>query len=388
MHELRFDQDSMTITAILNPKERTSSAIHCRLFQVPILCSLFLLSVFIISCHKLAPPQPPDNFVDTTSHNISWSIYQFGDALSNALFDVGIVNDTLAYAVGSITLNDSTGHLTFPGYGIVRWNGKTWKLLQLSWVDNEGNKSYFDNIEGILILSPNDIWLAAGSVFHWDGVSPQAQLMWLRNAVPDPDAFIIRLWGNSPSSIYAVGNAGTIIHYDGKTWQAIKSGTTMQIRDIWGAVDPSNGTTQILAVASADSAKKLIRIQGTSASFIPDSGLSTALSSVWFVPNQKYYVVGAGIGQKDRLDNSPWSVYPSGVVTSYMSSRVRGRAINDVFVVGSFRELVHFNGESWHNYRDQVPITNGALGQIAMTEHLVIAVGDDGQPAIAVVGRR
>ena len=98
--------------------------------------------------------------------------------------------------------------------------------------------------------------------------------------------------------------------------------------------------------------------------------------------------MGAGIGQKSVLDASPWSVYPSGVVTSYLSGCVRGNGVNDVFVVGSYLECVHFNGDSWHNYRDQIPFADGALGRIAVKGNLAIAVGSIGQQAVAIVGRR
>jgi hypothetical protein len=347
-----------------------------------------LAAMLCWSCHHSTPPQPPDNS-STTSHNITWSFYRIGDALTNILYDVAVVNDTLAYAVGNITYNDSTGQPVYPGYGLVQWNGKTWTPRRLSWVDTDGHLNPFDNIEGIFVLAPNDIWLVVGSLFHWDGVSPTAQLLWLRTSIPDRSAFLIKIWGSSPSSIYGVGFGGIIVHYDGNTPQVINSGTHYDIRDIWGAVDPTTGRTQIIAVASsADTAKKLISIDGTTVSFLPDSGLSSALYSTWFVPHQKYYVVGAGIGQKNNLDSSPWSVYAPGIVTSYISSRVRGTAINDVFVAGSFKELVHFNGETWYNYRDQVPNGFGALGGLAATKHLVIAVGLEGQPAIAVVGKR
>lgn len=41
--------------------------------------------------------------MDTTSHDFTWQIYTLGDGTgSSCLYDVAIINDTLAYAVGEI----------------------------------------------------------------------------------------------------------------------------------------------------------------------------------------------------------------------------------------------------------------------------------------------
>ena len=200
-----------------------------------------------------------------------------------------------------------------------------------------------------------------------------------------------RIWASGPSKVYAVGHLGQIGLWNGASWQKLSSGTTLDIRDIWGASSSFPARQEIIAVASGNSpeeGKRLLRIDGTTVTAIPDSGLSWALYGVWFEPGKEYFVVGAGIGHKNQLDSSPWNVYPSGVVTKYMSGGVRGNAANDVFVVGSFMECVHYNGSTWHNYSDQIPFANGELGMVAMKGNLVIAVGLVDQRAVAVVGRR
>jgi hypothetical protein len=199
---------------------------------------------------------------------------------------------------------------------------------------------------------------------------------------------INKLCGVNPGSVYAVGNGGGIAHYSSNLWQRVESGTTLPIRDIWGATDPLTSEIQILAVASDDAEKRLLQIQGTTVSVLQDTGLSSSLYGIWFVPNKKYYVVGAGIHQKNLLSDAVWSRYASGEVTSYASGGIRGNGINDVFVAGSFFEVVHFNGASWYNYRTEIPFTNGALGGIAMKGNLVVAVGLVGQQAVAIIGRR
>jgi hypothetical protein len=43
------------------------------------------------------------------------------------------------------------------------------------------------------------------------------------------------IWGTSPSDVFAVGDNGTILHYDGSVWSAMASGTTASLGRVWGA---------------------------------------------------------------------------------------------------------------------------------------------------------
>jgi len=61
--------------------------------------------------------------MDTTSNSFTWQTFTFGgNAGSCNLFDAALVNDTLAYAVGSIYLTDSTEHPDPLPYNLVKWN--------------------------------------------------------------------------------------------------------------------------------------------------------------------------------------------------------------------------------------------------------------------------
>jgi hypothetical protein len=68
--------------------------------------------------------------MDTTSHNWMWEIDTLGIAYSS-LYDVAIIKDTLAYAVGEIYLKDSTGQFDPQPYSVAKWDGKSWTPLKL-----------------------------------------------------------------------------------------------------------------------------------------------------------------------------------------------------------------------------------------------------------------
>lgn len=53
---------------------------------------------------------------------------------------------------------------------------------------------------------------------------------------PYPQANTLRgVWGASGSDVFAVGEVGTIIHYDGSVWTSMDSGTTENLKAVWGS---------------------------------------------------------------------------------------------------------------------------------------------------------
>ena len=354
--------------------------------HVPTLCIVVLFFVLFTSCHKSGPTEPQPG-PDTTSHEFIWDRPALLGEGAGGLSDVTIVNDTLAYAAGGAYKLDSTGILDPKAYNLFKWDGKTWSLnrLQFYSICGQSNMSPFLTTS-VISFGPSDTWFAAGNqIVRWNGSSQSAPV-----CLPTTYG-LIKMWAASSNLIYAVGGGGTILRYDGNTWQSLYSGTTLDIRDIWGALDPVTGKWQVLAVASGNSpaeGKKLLAIDGTPVAALPDSGLSWILRGIYFVVRQAYYVAGDGLAHRRDFYNTPWNVYPPGTVVSYQDGGVRGNGVNDVFVVGSFMECVHYNGSTWHNYKDQISFANGALVSICVKGNLVIAVGLIGQQGVAVVGRR
>jgi hypothetical protein len=58
--------------------------------------------------------------------------------------------------------------------------------------------------------------------WHWDNPRPQGNP--LRG-----------IWGNSATNVFAVGEGGMILHYDGKAWKKTTSGTTNDFNGVWGS---------------------------------------------------------------------------------------------------------------------------------------------------------
>lgn len=322
----------------------------------------------------------PPSGNDTTSHDFQWQVFQLGDGNSSVLYEVAIINYTLAYACGEIYSGDST-------YNLARWNGYVWDLLQIQFYTICGQSSRTPYpASSVFAFSENDILISmnGSQVARWNG-SVQTATMCL------PVSFAIKkIWAENTTSVYAVGSRGNIVHYDGNHWQRLESGTDIDIKDIWGCSNLQTGRTEIECIASFGAqipqARKLLSISGVVVNQLPDSGTSLNLNGIWFVAGQYYYVVGSGVFVKDDHESGvSWKHLHSGV-TVYHINTVRGNALNDVFFAGAFGELLHFNGASWRSYRTATQMANATFWSLAVRGDIVIAVGDDGNRAVVAVG--
>ncbi|NPV10418.1 MAG: glucosyl transferase [Ignavibacteria bacterium] len=329
--------------------------------------------------------------MDTTSHEFTFEMFTFGGEIGGSvLYDVVIINENNIIAVGSIFMKDSLGNPDFQPYSIVKWDGKNWTLKKLFY----NNNLIVAPIRGILVLSPNEIYLAAGSVFRWDGVSSSVKLVYSRLNLPDPNATIEKLWGNSNKSIYGIGNVGSIIFYNGTSWRRIESHTTLNINDIWGDYNPKTNEWEILAVASNRQSlndRELLKIENLVVRKIELEPRVWPLVSVWFKSDKSYYLAGQGIYYKHWFkDKIEWKDIAEGL-TTFATTSIRGNDINDVIGVGAFGDFLHFNGLSWKQYQEPY-LYNGAYTKVAIKDNLVVAVGGNqislASEAVILMGRR
>lgn len=341
-------------------------------------CVLPLLSIFFYSCYKdTSPIILLQESSDTTSHNFSWEIDTIGTN-SSYLLDVAIIDENNIWAVGEIHTAetdtfDSLGNW-IPPYNVVHWNGQEWELNRLLY------KNGFWTIHSIFAFNESDIWFEYA--IHWDG-NYFRQLEF-----PDFRTSANKIWGTSSQDVYIIGNNGLIGYYNGTSWQKLESGTDVDIRDIWGAKHAQTGDYEILAIASSgfnvQQEKKLLNIQGTNITSIIDDGLPFNLSSIWFVPNEKYFITGDGVFYTKEIGKF-WKA-DSGHPLIY-KEEIRGNGVNDIFITGSFGLVSHYNGVSWHHYTgNELPTIYGGYHAISLYSNMIVAVGDVDDNAIILRG--
>jgi len=320
--------------------------------------------------------------MDTTNHSFSWQTYQLGDGSGGStLYDVAIINDTLAYAVGRIYRNDTT-------FNLAKWNGQLWNLQQLLY---QGHPPV---IKSIFAMKDNDVWFDPW--FHWNGQSFQELSI-------DPvliGAGINKMWGIS-GSLYVVGINGFIAHYNGSSWTKMSSGTDIDLTDIYGSPDGST----VWACGWEDSryGTYLLRYHGTTwqtaydgtaAQFsVLDKQICGTLTTLFCIDNKKV-LIGSTTGIFFAPTSTSGEAQRNTFVDTYFPGfpeRLRGNSINDFFIVGYRFFIAHYNGASWQqytNFQDDKVI----LRSVAQKGNLVIGVGELYDPikskAVIIFGKR
>ena len=359
--------------------------------RIFIVIGMLLLLVFAATCSN--PTEPSNNNgnqSDTTSHNFVWQKFTFGGGGgSSVLHDVAVINDTSIWAVGEIYMKDSLGNDDPIAYNAVHWNGKNWKVEKIK-VWYRSNPTIAP-LTGIFILQDDKIVLSSGLPYlpNESGGWELYQL-WDMGILNQNDGSVNHIWGTSLNNLFFAGNNGTIVHYTNGIWQKIESGSTLDIQDIWGEVDQKTNQTTVLAVASnifQNNGMNLLQIRNNAAASLTTQGLSWSLSGVWFEIGKQYYVVGDGIFQKQNLDEAVWKNKPLDF-TQYYTYRIRGNSYNDIMVVGSQGEVLHYNGNSWKSFRDQTSLGYGNYYSVSVKGNTVVAVGQDGDNAVITIGRR
>jgi hypothetical protein len=331
---------------------------------------LFCILAFVLCTYEgcKSPTAPKDNNPqDTTSNNFVWQVDTIG-AEGSVLYDVTIINDTLAYAVGELFPRDSNGQSNQTDlHNAAVWNGKTWTMIKVPY--NYMGTSVYNPIHTVFAVSSSDIYFGGNGLEHWDG----HQFSNVEAVNPYWQGHLMqKIWANSDNNIYIVGDGGTCVHYDG-SWHSIQTGTTLPFQDIWG----DGG--QVLATASDKfglGGKYLISLNGNMATILNDSiPTAVSLSGIWFKANQKYFLVGDGIFEDQSLVQRNWQFDTFSWQLKYYTFAVRGNSVNDVFTSGDAGTLAHWNGKVWTAYLAIQNTTDG-LRSISMKGNTVIAVGE------------
>ncbi|MCW5894251.1 MAG: hypothetical protein KIT50_01520 [Bacteroidetes bacterium] len=334
--------------------------------------------------------------MDTTSHNFTWQIDTLG-VTSSVLYDVSIVNDTLAYAVGEMYLRDSTGQIDPQAWNAAKWNGLRWEMKRIPFI-GPCSAVLYPPLKAIWAFSPTSILVTnGGSIVTFDGTD--ATMDCRMNSLLT--GAINKLFARNPQDIYAVGNNGCIAHYNGSTWRRVESGTELPLTDVFGSPDGSvvwvSGYTEGVPSGTAlfritDEQVKMVKVKDQ---FIHwGDSLSGSLKRVWTDRPQYVCVLSSwGLYVAPRTTEGNARLYWTTGGLSYhgYARAMRGQAVNDVVIAGAEGLIWHFNGLTMRRYQDNQR-ADFLLRGVSYTGRYFIAVGEQYHPihskGLVIVGRR
>lgn len=175
-------------------------------------------------------------------------------------------------------------------------------------------------------------------------VLPSSSCYISEGEVPTEFSHLFAVWGSGSSDVFAVGGAGTILHYDGTSWTPMAWGAGFGFEGVWG----SSGT-DVYAVGGYDgfglALGKILHYDGSCWREVYSTE-EYQFTDVWGSGSNDVYAAGADdILHYDGTSWTPMTI-ASGGVSADGTNGVWGTGADDVFAVDA-GTVWHYNGVNW-----------------------------------------
>ena len=281
-------------------------------------------------------------------------------------WETGVVEQGRTFNYTSLKIGaDGRAHIAYGGeelyYAV--YDDATWHVQQVDRhgvgaycslaLDSLGNAaiSYYDSANGDLKYAYqdgtlHDVWASAansvfavgdnGTILHWDGSVWSPMASGTTNTLNS-------VWGTSATNVFAAGANGTILRWDGSAWSPMVSGTTNTLNGVWG----SDGS-HVFAVGASGTVRYYDGSSWVNAPGTTGSGTTSDLRGVWGSDASHVFAVGAS-GTVRYYDGSSWGNAPgtTGSGTTRSLADVWGSSSSNVFAVGEFGTIIRYNGSAW-----------------------------------------
>ena len=255
--------------------------------------------------------------------------------------------------------------------GIRHFDGFSWTLM------GSLSEDLFINVRG---TSGDDVFATGGILgecLHFDGRSwartggARAACMtpWGASTDYGTAELLMDFWGTSGNEVYAVGENGTILRYDGAAWSPLASGSTgLYLYGVWSA---SHKDVYAVGDDYGIHTGMILHYDGSAWSTLVESPMES-WNSVWGSSGSDVFVVGPQ--HILHYNGRTWSPmdYPAGK----MLNDVWGSSPTDVYAVGNYGTILHYDGTAW---KDVKTFANVNLFSVwGSSGRDVYAVGDGG----------
>jgi len=143
------------------------------------------------------------------------------------------------------------------------------------------------------------------------------------------------VWGTGSEDVFAVGYSGTIVHYDGTSWENMTSNTLTHLKCIWGSSSSD--------VFAAGNGGEVMHYDGVAWSKILDDGHPNFMG-IWGSASDNVFAAGVG-GMILNYDGESWIEMATGVIDDL--NGVWGYSATDVFAAGLDGTILHYDGSAW-----------------------------------------
>ena len=288
---------------------------------------------------------------DTTSHDFTW----FADTIGmygSQLMDVAVIDENSIWIVGALTIDDST--LQFPGqtnYNAARWDGDDWIMEEIQ-TEFNGNLST-TILYSITYVSENDIWVSNGTPIHWDGSEWNLYHLWDMGVLEDSDGILTDIFLIGSDNIFFIGMYGTIVHYNGESFESMESGTDVDLKDICSTQDGEH----VFAVGYEDSGESIAlrlidnewsEIYSGDSYFVEPTSIYGRVSAVEALGDTAYFTTTAGL-LKYVIPTEEFILTAEDqyLFEEYQFVDISLNEANDIMLFTRPFSFLHYNGESW-----------------------------------------
>lgn len=197
-----------------------------------------------------------------------------------------------------------------------------------------------------------------GSIDEPAACAPTGSPTW-QQLTPITTRTLRGLWGSSASNIWAVGDGGTVLRFNGTQWSAVTSNTALDLKDVWGS-----SANDVWAVGTG----VVIHWDGTAWSVVP--GRTGEATSVWGTAANNVYVThfAPSYGSVEHWNGTTWTIEQT---AGAFFSTIHGSSASNIWATGPvFVAPRTWNGTAWSTWPTVVsyirsvwvPSTNLAWG--------------------------
>ncbi len=315
-----------------------------------------------------------------TSHEIEWKTYYFGNCGGSDFSDVAILDDENIWVVGEM---DSCCNGKYELYNLLKWDGVSWKKERVKYYAYQETGFVCGGLRGIEVLDSSNVYMTSYSnLIKWNGREYEYKAMFMEER-PFESQVTSMEYLEDDEIYLGSGYDGSLYHYEKGKWDKYKGeGLEGGISDIYSYVDSKSGERRVLVGMTqvlSKSTRGIFEVNNDELTCLEWDG-NLRVSSIWSKNGYPLYACGDGV----YVNRGKGWKEIEGLPLLYSTS-IKGNASNNIFVVGGFGYIAHYNGVDWKVVNDTESFN---IMEVEVKNNIVVAVGTNGVQGVVKIGRR